>query len=139
MSVIDSADLIFSWPSGTGTTGGNRLLKRTQSFKPADAATREAVMAVGSQRPVGSMRKPGAQTITLEEKPDTVEEVPWETLQASGALCKLIIQYKGGSLRGPRWQYSVQVASVNQPEGDEGGSYSRTIELLVIGEGKRLS
>ncbi|MDQ3153630.1 MAG: hypothetical protein M3R63_18590 [Actinomycetota bacterium] len=131
--IYDSADLI------AGYTGGNVTLKRIKSFKPSDELTREPAIFVGSSRPVGSTVKPGAQMIDLENVPDTIEEMPWNDLKASGEQFTFTIQYKAGSTRGRRVQYSVQVAEVTpSPEGDQNGEYTENIKLLVIGKGREL-
>ena len=133
--IYDSADLIVG-----STTGGNVTLKRVKNFKPSDELTREPFIPVGSTRPVGSTVKPGAQMIDLENVPDTIEEVDWNGLKASGEVFTFTIQYKAGSVRGRRVQYSVQVAEVTpSPEGDQNGEYTETIKLLVIGKGRELN
>lgn len=133
MAIIDSADLFV------GYSGGNVTLRRCKNFKPTDASTREGFIPVGSKRPVGSMLKPGEQGFDLEEAPDTSSEVPWRPLFNSGELFTFTVQYRAGATLGERWQYSVQVGEVIEPEGDQGGEFNRTIKLLVIGEGRRLA
>ena len=133
MSLVDSADLTI------GSTFGNKLLERYVSFEINDAATREPFTPVGKQRPVGSTRKPGEQTIDIELMPDTTEEVPWHILQASGEIITCTVQYRGGAQKGQRWQYRCQVSERKPPAGDNEGKYTASVKLLVIGEGKKLS
>lgn len=131
--LIDSADLFV------GSSFGNVTLKRVKNFKPSDELTREGFTPVGSDRPVGTVKKPGAQFIDLELMPDTVEEVPWRTLLKTGEEFRFIIQWRGGGELGARIQYTVQVAEYNEPEGDMGGDYSNACKLIVIGEGLKLN
>jgi hypothetical protein len=131
--LIDAADLFV------GSTFGNVTLTRVKNFKPSDELTREAFIPVGSDRPVGTVKKPGAQFIDLEIMPDTTEEVPWRTLLKTGEEFRFTVQYRGGSKLGPRIQYKVQVAEYNEPDGDQGGDYSHACKLVVIGEGRKLN
>lgn len=117
---------------------GKKKLTGVKSWKPSDEMTREPVLEVGSKRAVGSMVKKGAQSISIEYKPRSRPDVDWATLLNSGETFTISAQYQAGPKKGERWQWSCQVQKFDPPGGDDGGDYSASVELLVIGEGKRM-
>lgn len=115
-----------------------KLVENMMSFKPSDELTREPFIPEGESRPVGSSVTPGAEYLEVELKPNTTDVIDWEADKVSGEIRKAVAQYYAGSVRGKRYQWSVQVAESNKPESSEGKA-TNTVKLLVIGEGKLLS
>ena len=131
---VDDASVLIG-----SVSQGKKKLTGLKSWKVSDEMTREGVLEVGSKRAVGSMVKKGAQTISLEYKPRARPDVDWNFLHNSGELFTISAQYTAGPKRGERWQWNCQVQKNDQPGGDDGGDYSGSVELLVIGEGKRMT
>lgn len=118
---------------------GKKKLTGVKSWKVNDEMSREAVLEVGSKRAVGSMVKKGSQSISIEYKPRSRPDVDWNAMNNSGELFTFNCLYLAGPKKGERWQYTCQVQKFEQAGGDESGDYSASVELLVIGEGVRLS
>lgn len=116
-----------------------KQLRRVKSTKPSDELTREAFIPQGETRPVGTMVKPGAQYIELDVIPDTTPEVDWREFQRTGAILNVVLQYYGGAVKGPRRQFSMQVAEVHDPEANNQGEVTQTIKLVAIGEGRDIA
>lgn len=130
--LIDKADIII------GSSYGNVTSRRIKNYKVGDEKTREPFIPVGSDRPVGTTSKPGAQTIDLEVMPEQNPEVPYRKLHASGEVFTITIQERAGAQLGQRIQYQVQVSEVTGPDGDNAGEYTQSVKLIVIGEGRAL-
>jgi hypothetical protein len=130
MSDISSQSI---W-SINSVTQGAKQLTRLRSYDVTDDAGVETRNAVGQDRPIGFVDKPGGASITFEyysERPKP--EIDWRKLRDSKELFSLTQQIVGGE----RLQYPVCRVSKLNPSGDEEGEHMLSIEIVTLGD-KRL-
>jgi hypothetical protein len=113
---------------------GSKQLTRLRSYDVTDDSSVETRNAVGQNKPIGFVDKPGGCSISFEyymERPKP--EVDWRKLRDSKELFSLTQQIVGGE----RLQYPVCRVSKLSPSGDEEGEHMVTVEIVTLGD-KRL-
>lgn len=115
-------------------TQGNKRLRKMEDYDVSSDAAKEAQNEVGSDFPVGFVRKPGAKTIsfTFREAKGRNPEIDWEYLESSDEVFSLTKQVIGGQ----RVQYPECQVSTTGTSGDKDGTHTRTVEILVLKEKK---
>lgn len=110
---------------------GNKKLRRVKSSKVSTDKGREAVTAQGEDRPIGTIKKVGALTITFSvfEEQGT-PEVDYRRLDALDEFFTLTREIVGGK----RYQYvDCQVSKV-EPSGDNAGEHMLDVEIIALEE-----
>lgn len=112
---------------------GSKQLKMLKSYDVSDESSVETRNAVGSNRPVGFVDKPGGVSIGFEyysERPKP--EVDWRYLRDSKEVFPLTRQIVGGR----RIQYPECRVSKVSPKGDEEGEHMESVEIVSFGEAR---
>lgn len=115
-------------------TQGNKRLRRCKDSKVSRGGSTETQTAMGEDFPVGFIRKPGGDTISLsilqeQGKP----EVDWEALEDSQEIFSLTREIVGGL----RTQYPFCVVSKVEPEDDDSGKHMFNVDVVTL-QRKRL-
>lgn len=112
-------------------TQGHKTLEYCKSSKVADGQSREPKNALGGfGRPVGTVRKPGALTITLDVfAQQGTPEVDWWALQDSGEVFGIFREIVGG--RETHYP-QVQVSKVDEDDDGDNADHMITVELLAL-------
>lgn len=131
---IDKASILIG-----SADQGKKLITGVQNFKITDESTLEPVLDVTSRRPIGETEKKGAIMIAIEFKPRVVPDFDFERAKRTRERFTIVFAYGGGPKKGERWQYSGKVSKYDAPGVDNQGSASASADILVLGEGKRLS
>lgn len=111
---------------------GNKRLRRVESSKVSSDASREAVTAQGEDKPIGTVFKPGAITIsfTVFEEEGT-PEIDYRKLFISGERFSLTREI----VKGKAYQYvDCQVSKRPEPDGDNGGKHMFSVEIVAMDE-----
>lgn len=108
---------------------GNRPLRGLQEAGVEDGSSVEAVNEIGSEFPIGTITKPGAQTLNLAEKVMEGEpDVDWNELRDSRERFSMTRQYRNGQ----RVQFlDCTVSTVNE-SGDSEGDNTREITIISL-------
>jgi hypothetical protein len=109
---------------------GAKQLTRLRSYDVTDESGVETRNAVGQDKPIGFVDKPGGVSISFEyysERPKP--EVDWRRLQELKELFALTQAVVGGE----RYQYAVCRVSTVSPSGDEEGEHMVTVEIVCLG------
>jgi hypothetical protein len=114
------------------SVAGNKQLKRVQSYDVSDDSSVEAQPEVGSESPVGFLRKPGALMISFEitETKGVRREIDWERLKLLDNTFSLTKQVKGGQ----RTQFPECKVSKIDYTGDAEGKHSYTVEIVALSQ-----
>src|SRR5262245_8207866 len=107
-------------------TQGAKQLTRLRSYDVSDESGVETRNAVGQNKPIGFVDKPGGATISFEyfsERPKP--EVDWRKLKDTKELFSLTQQIVGGE----RFQYPVCRVSTLSPSGDSDGEHMLKIDI----------
>lgn len=108
---------------------GNVRLRRVQKGSIKNNAKREEVTAMGEDDPVGTTRKPGAKMITFEVIEEQGKpEVDWELLEETGEWFSLTRAIANGK----RYQYPECQVSSCEPDGDDQGKHTKSIEIIAL-------
>lgn len=108
---------------------GNKRLRRVDNYKISFGGGREGVNAVGEDDPVGTTKKPGGWTITLEVYfEQSNPEIDYDKLYELDEWFTFEMALVGGK----SFQYpEVQVAKPPEPSGDKDGKHMFTVELFA--------
>lgn len=114
-------------------TQGHKALEFCKDSKIADGSSREAKNAMGSRNPIGTVRKPGAQTITLSIYAQQGDpEVDWFYLRDTDEMFGIFREVVGGT---EAHYPEVQVSKIDEDD-DEDGNHMLNVELIALGREK---
>lgn len=108
---------------------GNRQCRGLQDAGVEDGSSVETANEIGSDFPVGFIRKPGPQTLSLTERVMEGEpDVDWVELKELKEIFSMTRQYKNGQ----RVQFLDCTVSTVGESGDAEGENTREISIMSL-------
>ncbi|MDQ3295073.1 MAG: hypothetical protein M3619_00625 [Myxococcota bacterium] len=109
---------------------GNKRLRRLDKYDVGDEGSTESANEVGSDHPVGFVRKPGSVPIDFEfrQTKGVKPDCDWAYLRDSGEIFSLTEQVGGGQ----RTQYPEVRVSTYTKTGDKDGEFTYSVGLVAL-------